>query len=146
MTLEEVLNSLGKNIIKDAKSNLKRKRKIATGNLYNSLAYKLTDDKTALEFDMEPYGYWIDQGRRPGPISKEGAKSLKKWMKKKGIDEKYLYVIKRAIERRGWKPTYFFTIPYEQYTEDMDKLIDQYVNGLLEDLDEASIEAEMYGF
>jgi len=146
MTLEEVLNSLGTNIIKDAKSNLRRKKKIASGKLYDSLKYKLTDDKSSLEFDMEPYGYWIDQGRRKGPISREGSKSLAKWMKLKGIDSKYLFVIKRAIERRGWKPTYFFTIPYEQYTDNMDKLIDDYVNGLLEGLDDASIEAEMYGY
>ena len=128
MTLQEVLNEIGEKTITLAKKNLKSKDKIASGNLYNSLQYRINQNK--LEYEMASYALYVDEGRQPGkgiPVD-----ALKKWLKIKGIDEKYSFVINRAIKKRGIKPTFFFTAAAETTEKDLDRLLDEYCNSLLE--------------
>lgn len=127
MTLTEVLDKLGKDIVTDAKSILKRKNKYNTGTLYNSLSYKTTEK--SLSFLMADYGTYVNDGRKPGkgiPVS-----VLEKWMKQRGIDLKYSFVINRKIREKGIKPTYFFTIAFNDNMANLDKMIDKYVDDLV---------------
>ena len=112
----------------------KRYNSIASGNLYNSIQYKITgqDDNMELEFDFADYGYWVDQGRKPGPISRAGTNSLIDWMEKKGIDSKYLFPIKRNIEKSGYRATYFFTKAQKEVYKDVDKVLDEYATDLVD--------------
>lgn len=145
MTIEEILNIKGKEIITKAKANLqratthgvrgKRFNSIATGTLYNSLSFDIagTGDDLELEWSMKQYGYWIDNGRLPTKSSGNGQfeKSLKDWMKVKNIDSKYLYVIKRNIHKNGFRATKFFTKALKEVEKDLDKVIDRYVDDMI---------------
>jgi len=127
MNLEEALAVIGKKVVKDARANLTRAKKRASGNLYNTLKYVVEDSK--LKFEMASYGRYVDQGRKPGkyvPVN-----SLKEWMKIKGIDSKYSFVINRAIKERGIKATFFFTRAYDNNEKQLDKVIESYTNSLL---------------
>lgn len=126
--LEEALKEIGNKVVVDAKSNLKKNNKLASGNLYNSIKYNI--EKSKLSFEMLQYGYWVDKGRKPGkgvPVDE-----LKKWMKLKNIDMKYSYVINRKIKEKGIKPTFFFTMAYEKNTKDIDDILDKYIVNLFD--------------
>jgi len=143
MTLKDVLDDVGSNIVKGAKRNLtritthgvrgKRYNSIASGRLYNSLKTTVTAKVGSnnnplsyqLVFEMKDYGYWVDQGRKPGPISIAGTKNLKDWMRTKNINSKFLFVIKRNIEKNGYRATKFFEKAYNDEIPNIDKLIDE---------------------
>ena len=62
--LERYLNSFGKSVIKQARSNLTRKKKNLTKELYNSLEFKVvkTPKGFSVLFFMADYGTFIDKG------------------------------------------------------------------------------------
>jgi hypothetical protein len=67
MTFKQIENQLkifADGVIELARKNLKRKKKITTGQLYKSLKYKIIPDKnsTILNFEMEDYGLFVDKG------------------------------------------------------------------------------------
>lgn len=130
MTLQEILEEVGDLIVQDAKATLKKKNKIATGNLYNSVKYSIED--SSLSFQMEQYGKWVDRGRKPGkgiPVN-----DLKAWLKLKGIDQSLSYVINKKIREKGIKGNFFFSAAYNKYTQHqrLDRLIDKYVQDVLD--------------
>ena len=61
--LNKAFNIFGKYMVAQSKANLTREKK-AGGPLYNSISYKLKDEKTkvTLNFFMENYGEFVDQG------------------------------------------------------------------------------------
>jgi len=122
------MKEIGSKTVKDAKSILKEKNKINTGKLYNSINYVIENNK--LVFKMLDYGQWVDKGRKPGKYVPVDA--LNKWLKQKGIDLKYSFVINRAIKRRGIKPTFFFTKAVEENINIDDKTLDKIAEGLIE--------------
>jgi len=63
-SVERYLNSFGKQIVNRAKGNLKRRDKVVTGKLLNSIKYniKKTKDGYSVEFSMLDYGKFIDKG------------------------------------------------------------------------------------
>jgi len=127
MTIKELLNDMGEDVVKTAKSILKKKHKNNTGSLYNSIKYNVKG--RGLEFIMKDYGMFVNDGRKPGkgiPVN-----VLEKWMKQRGIDKKYSYVINKKIRERGIKPTYFFTIAVDINIEHYKKQIDEYIDTLL---------------
>lgn len=143
MSLDDILNELGTNIVTEAKQILQQKKKVASGNLLKSIKYELKDSQ--LFFLMEDYGFYIDSGRNSidNPIPDRKAPrglpklietdSLQDWFEKRGIDEKYFYVISMAIKKKGFKggPTYFFTDPYETNMSNLDSMIDNMLDDSL---------------
>lgn len=131
MTLQEALQKIGDNIISDARSTLKKQGHLATGKLYNSM--KAVVNKSELTFELESYARYVDQGRRPGKYAP--VKAIKEWCKVKGIDQSLAYVINRSIMENGIKPpSLFFTNAFEAYAENIDEVLDKYIDTLLEDI------------
>ena len=67
MELKEVHKELvkfAKYVIQQSKSNLTRQKKNVTKDLYNSLSYKIIENKTSMQvlFFMEEYGDFVNSG------------------------------------------------------------------------------------
>ena len=62
--LERYLNSFGKRVVNKSKGILKKKNKVVTGNLLNSIKFKLVNTPVGVnvEFSMLDYGEFIDKG------------------------------------------------------------------------------------
>ena len=58
--VQRELNRFAKYVIKQARTNLTKKRRNVSKKLYNSLTYNIneTPDATTLTFFMEEYGYY----------------------------------------------------------------------------------------
>lgn len=145
MTLNDLLKVLGTRTVQLAKQNLKASKRMASGNLYNSLDWYINGDE--LGFDMEDYGDYINRGvRKRGPFKNKGKMppkdSLLTWMRIKGIDPKFEYIIRKSIMnasskkfRNQGKPTWFFTKAYDKATKEFDKQVDLFINEQLDRLD-----------
>lgn len=152
--LEQLFNKFGKNIIKQARSNLTKLKKKDTGGLYDSLSYIINEDngKYTISFSMEEYGEYVDEGvsgtkkgyNTPYQFKKQPPiKAILPWVKRKGLrlrDEKgrftkgnqksLAFLIARSIKRNGIKPTKFFTKPFEN---EFNKLSDDVLENFLKD-------------
>jgi len=62
--LERYLNSFGRSVVNKSKGILKKKDKVVTGNLLNSVKFKLvkTSEGVDVVFSMLDYGEFIDKG------------------------------------------------------------------------------------
>ena len=62
--IEKELKLFAHKVIEAARKNLKRKKKITTGQLYKSLTSKVVPQKDSvlLQFKMEDYGVFVDRG------------------------------------------------------------------------------------
>ncbi len=62
--LENYLNRFAKSVVNNAKGILKRKKKVVSGKLLNSISYKLKKDNNGLtvQFMMVDYGTFVDKG------------------------------------------------------------------------------------
>ena len=62
--LENYLNRFAKSVVNNAKGILKRKKKVVSGKLLNSISYKLKKDNDGLtvQFMMVDYGTFVDKG------------------------------------------------------------------------------------
>ena len=63
--LEAVMESYGKYVVQQSKSNLTKDKK-GDGDLYNSIKFEVIDDSQAMivEFFMTDYGVFVDEGVR----------------------------------------------------------------------------------
>jgi hypothetical protein len=135
--VQRELELFKKRVIQQAKSNLTKKRKNASGNLHKNLKGELTVFKSGnfgLEFDLGTYGEFQDKGvsgkkkKYDTPFSYKSkmppSKVFEKWVKQKGIkgrDKKgrfittksLTFLIARGIFNNGIKPSLFFTRPFE---------------------------------
>lgn len=101
--LEAVLDSFGKTLVTDVRASLKAVGVVSGGGQDSTLGaktkfeVKYTND--GLEFDllMPEYWYWVQNGREPGDVSKEGQESIAEWAAKKGIIGKFQ---KSNLEKR----------------------------------------------
>lgn len=130
MNLQEALTKIGNDIIKDARATLKKQGHRATGKLMDTM--KAVVNKSELTFELESYARYVDKGRRPGKYAP--VKAIKDWCKVKGIDQSLAYVINRSIYENGIKPSLFFTNAFDAYAENLDEVLDKYIDALLEDL------------
>ena len=138
---EEALEKYAKYVVQQSRSNLTKKGNKASGDLYKSLGFQVTDDN--ITFTGEEYGLYQDQGVRgknayysasanspfrfgtgTGP---EGGlrQGIAKWIKQKGIkgrdkktgrfitDKSLTFLISRSIYDKGLRATLFFTKPFE---------------------------------
>ena len=106
LELSKALNAFGKYVIQQSRSNLTRKGKNSTSDLYNSLKYEPRQEEGAflIDFIMEDYGAFVDEGvrgagsssnNRTSPFKfgsgtgKKGGltKGIEKWIKRKPIKQ-----------------------------------------------------------
>lgn len=96
--------------------------KVASGELYDSIGYTITDTgkRIKLTFKMADYGKYVDKGTKPskyadstgkGSGKSEFIKSLMKWCQIKGLPKGAAFPIRRKIWKTGLPATNFFTIP-----------------------------------
>ena len=152
-----------------AQQNLKKKKQISSGKLYDSIDYNLnvSPNSFSLEFYMEDYGTFMDLGVKGSestyPESKNSPykysgrfkminpASLDKWLIKKSmaprdksgrfIERKNLkYMIATSIYRKGLKGSRFFTGAFEDEFKNIDNQV-QEAFGL--DLDDFLIKTQV---
>ena len=129
----EIEKKWAQKVVTNAKSILLRNKKIATGNLYNSIKYTVSSDGD-ISFEYAAEGKWVEQGRRKGAKFPPPAPILR-WIKVKGIkgrdpktgrfikDKALVFLFQRAISRDGIKP-----LPFMQMA--IDKAIQQLMGDL----------------
>lgn len=96
MSVKDTLNLFGKRIQQQSKSNLSKRNKKDTGELYDSIGYELKVSKNSfqLAFKMADYGTFIDKGvkgktsssKAPSSPFKFGSGTGKKGGLTNGID------------------------------------------------------------
>lgn len=153
MAQEEVKKALERfrnHVITQSKANLTRMGKNSSKRLYNSIKgeVKAMPNSISIEFSMEEYGFYQDQGvsgkekKYDTPFSYKSKmpppKKLDRWIVRKGIaprDEKGKFInrkslqflIARGIYKNGIKPSLFFTKPFEAaYKKLPNELIEKY--------------------
>jgi hypothetical protein len=84
--VKKILNQFGKNVVADAKANLKKKGRSSSGKLANSIKYKYSEkgQDMIISFFMEDYGDYQDKGVR-------GAKSIYPGILKNDQNRYYKY-------------------------------------------------------
>jgi len=145
LNVQEELDKFKDYVIKQSKSNLTRLKKNSSKNLYNSIKgeAKAMPNSFYLNFEMEPYGNFIDKGVNGKKTAYSTPYSYKtkmpppskldKWIVRKGLaprnkDGKFSgrtinsvgfkksiqFLIARKIFMYGIKPSLFFTKPFEK--------------------------------
>ena len=135
---KEALNKFGKYVIQQARTNLSKKKMNVSGNLYNSLDYKMFKGANAIgiNFMMDDYGRFQDKGvsgtkkkyntpysyttKMPPPSA------FSQWVVRKGLEgtrdkktgrflsrKSLQYAVAKNIFKYGIKPSMFFTKPFE---------------------------------
>ena len=128
-SINKLLKEYGDKLVRDLKNSL-RNRNVKYGNANSDLANSI--DYTIKQFSYGPrvnikmnkYGKFVDRGRGPGPVSKEGVKNIIKWANRKKITERFAkekkmplkraeksigFLIARKIRKDGYKANYFYT-------------------------------------
>ena len=139
MSTKSALEKFAKQVVKESKTALTKKKKNTSKKLYDSLGYDLnvSPNSFRLSFTMEDYGEFIDKGVKGNKSSAKApkspysykskmppTKSLDKWIVKKGIApkdkkgkfisrESLKFAIAKNIQMYGIETTNFFTKPFE---------------------------------
>lgn len=118
----------------------------STGRLRNSLEAKIDEETLSMEFIMEDYGQWVDEGRKRG----KGApvKSIDSWIRNKGLrlrDENGQFIRKtekniraagflfnRKLKYFGIAATHFFSEPFNV---EMGNMIDGLTDNMIKDIE-----------
>lgn len=90
MFVIKTLEQFGKKVVKEARTNLTKKKKNSSKELYNSVKYDLEvkDGKTILSFSMADYGQFIDKGvKGVGGTKADGSR----WNLKKVTNNDFKY-------------------------------------------------------
>lgn len=154
--LKDELDKFRKRIITEARKNLTRQKKKASGSLYKNLSSDLEVYRTGnfmLEFDLGTYGEFVDKGvsgtkkkyntpfRFGSGTGKKGGlrQGISKWIRQKGIkgrdkrsgrfisNKSLTYIISRSIYQKGLKPSLFFTRPFQnEYKKLSDDLVEAF--------------------
>ena len=112
------------NVTAQAKANILRKKKVATGKLYKSITFEILPNGT-VEFYYDDAGDFVESGRRRGarfpPMSKIASwikiKGLEQWRNKKGrfiSRDAQTFLIARGLSKNGIKPFPFFSDPFDE--------------------------------
>jgi hypothetical protein len=103
MHVEKEFNKFGKFLVQQSRSNLTKKDKNASKELYNSIGYKFTKHKNSFtfSFSMEDYGKFVDAGVKGVGGTKANGEQ---WKKKRVTNSKFKYRNKRppASAFNGW--------------------------------------------
>lgn len=107
--LKKALEEIGEDIIDDLSRQLIKAKKIDTGDLLNSLDYRVleTVDGLLLELLANETLTYVDQGRRKG-AKQPPTKAIIPWVQRKNIrikgaktDQQKAFIIARSIKRKG---------------------------------------------
>ena len=158
LKVQEELDKFKNYVIQQSKSNLTRFKKNSSKNLYNSIKgeAKAMPNSFYLNFEMEPYGKFIDKGVNGKKTTYSTPYSYKtkmpppskldKWIVRKGLaprnkDGKFTgrtinsvgfkksiqFLIARKIFMHGIKPSLFFTKPFEKAYKNLpEQLVEKY--------------------
>lgn len=158
LNVQEELDKFKDYVVQQSKSNLTRLKKNSSKNLYNSIKgeAKAMPNSFYLNFEMEPYGTFIDKGVNGKKTTYSTPYSYKtkmpppskldKWIVRKGLaprnkDGKFTgrsinsvgfkksiqFLIARKIFMYGIKPSLFFTKPFEKAYKNLpDQLVEKY--------------------
>jgi hypothetical protein len=90
-SVDKILNEFGETLVTDLRNKLRSKGVTFGGGQDSKLAAKtafnITQKAEGIEFEltMPPEYYWVNKGRKPGNVSKEGKKSIESWATRKAI-------------------------------------------------------------
>lgn len=152
MSVEKALNDFGSYVVQQSRSNLTRKNKNVSKDLYESISYetKVMPNSFELTINMVDYGKFIDKGVKGSESSQKAPKSpfkytnkmppskvFDKWTIKRGLaprdkgkfkSRKSLnFAIARSIFKTGIETTNFFTEPFERAFKRLpDTIIEEY--------------------
>ena len=123
------------NVTAQAKANILKKNKVATGNLYESITFDVLPDGT-VDFYYDDAGDFVESGRRKGarfpPMSKMKQwikiKGLAQWRNKKGrfiSRDAQAFLIARGISKNGIKPFPFFTDPFDEAMKSYEYILEE---------------------
>ena len=143
--LERYLNSFGKYVVQQSRTNLTKGKKNSSKELYNSLdsEVKVSKNSFQLEFLMEDYGVFQDKGvsgtekKYNTPFKytnkRPPASAFSQWVVRKGLkgtrDKKGRFVSRKGLQfaiansvyKKGIKPSMFFTKPFEKAFKNLPK-------------------------
>jgi hypothetical protein len=123
-----------KRIVKRAKSNLRRKNKLASGSLYDSITYRINKRNSSFQFEYAQHGEFVEKGRKPYPNRIYGRgrgggsgkskfiENLEKWAKLKGIKASP-FAIANSINKKGIKPYPFISNEIDKSQEELHDLL-----------------------
>lgn len=86
----KALNKFGERVVIDSKKNLKKRNKVASGRLINSIDFnaKVSKNSFVISFEMEDYGIFTDAGVHGiGGTKADGTK----WKKKRVVGSQFRY-------------------------------------------------------
>ena len=153
LEVKRALEKFARNVVKFSRSNLTKKNKNVSKELYNSIGYDLRvhPKSFSLTFEMEEYGAYQDKGvsgvkkKYNTPFSYKSKmppeKPILDWINKrrlrlrnketgrftKGGQKSLAFVIRRSIYNKGIKPSLFFTKPFEASFKHLpDELVEAY--------------------
>lgn len=125
---------LGSKIVRDLQGELYNSNINASNQLSKSLRYIVRERRGGLNFQIrgKHYWYYVDKGRKPG--KQPPTRPLIKWIKQKGLAEKWnlnkkykiesmAFVIARNIGLKGTKPTNIFTDYFNENEQDIRETI-----------------------
>jgi len=156
MSVEKALDTFGKRVQQQSRSNLTRLKKNVSGDLYKGTKYDLTvsANSFSLSFPMTPYWNFQDAGvsgterKFNTPFSyktkKPPAHIFESWAKRKGIKPRgangqfttyksFGFAVANSVFKKGLKPTKFFTTPFEN---EFNKLPNEIVKAYALELDD----------
>jgi HK97 gp10 family phage protein len=104
IVLQETRQGITRAVIQ-IEADAKREVPTDTHTLQRSIAHEVTTagrDVTGRVGSNLHYAPVVEYGRSPGRMPPPGA--LAGWLRRKGIDERYAFVVARSIARRGIRP------------------------------------------
>lgn len=146
--VRKILDKFGKNVTKDAKKNLDRRRSNSSGKLRKSISHSVKEDDDGIELAiwMEDYGVLLDAGQlgHDRKILKGWNKSIfiprgkgftnkfpkvsaiQGWIKTKPIvstlkPDQLSYLIARKIFRHGIQPRLFMSEAFNKHKDKLEK-------------------------
>lgn len=145
--LQRVLGEFAVELRNRYQDNLIRDEKIATGNLLNSIDYKVQYDDRAIwvELHLEDYYKWVENGREPGKFPPPEA--ILEWIRIKPVipddrdgrlptEQQLAFLIGRKIAEEGIEPGNQLHNAmddiYPQFEERIDEAIAQDINDAVE--------------
>ena len=141
--VQKALEVFRDRVVKESKQGLRRRKKVVSGNLLNSIKgspVNVTQNSLQFNISMADYGTFQDKGvsgtekKYNTPYTYRDkmppTRALDGWTVRKGIaprDEKgrflsrktLTFLIARSIYRNGIKPSLFFTTPFKKYVKDL---------------------------
>lgn len=97
MSVEALLDAYGKQIVDDVRASYNTKQAQKAKGPFNqnsrlaaSMKYEIRQSIDSIEmvFIMDSSYIWVDGGRKPGKVSREGRASIERWIKRRGLTPK----------------------------------------------------------